>query len=197
MPGLVRLAVEEWAEDKKNTVAREILNFEELAIVVKHAVVSEHNLKLEFTFKEDSEGGGEPNVKKIKRGFDFGMAKLTTLITKVKHTFDLSYDDLKAKPHLIEPDDANIRMLEDEIIDTRELYKENAHKIAEKFLGTKFFPIEIRTKLWLALIDNKHKLTPKLYKYYSEVVDKKLKENETYGNSSLSRHDSNNFPKSG
>lgn len=181
VPGLVKLVVEESSEDRKNSVSREIMNFEELALVVKHAVVSENNLKLEFTFREENKTHGEPNIKKIKRGFDFGISKIATLITKVKHTFDLSYEELKSKPHLIEPDDANVRTLEDDIIDTKEIYKENAKKIAEKFLFTKFFPIEIRTKLWLALIDNKHKLTPKLYKYYTEIVDKKLKENEAFG----------------
>lgn len=177
-------------DDKKPVISREIINFEELALVIKHAVVSEHNLKLEFTFKDDeSDGRGEPNVKKIKsnrhllkEGFDFGISKLTTLISKMKISFDVSYEELKTKPHLIEPNDMDIRSLEDEVIDCRELYKESAKKHAEKFLGTKFFPIEIRTKLWVALIENKHKLTPKLFKYYAEAVDKKIKENEVFGN---------------
>lgn len=181
MPGLVKLLVEESSDDLKQMVSREIFNFEELALVIKHAVVSEHNLRLEFTFKEENNFKGDPQIKKIKRGFDFGISKIANLITKVKHSFDLSYEELKAKPHLIEPDDANIRMLEDEVIDSKELYKENARKVAEKFLMTKFFPIEIRTKIWMTLIENKHRINPKLYKYYAEAVDKKLLENEAFG----------------
>ena len=117
-----------------------------------------------------------------KGGFDFGISKLTNLITKVKHPFEISYDDLKAKPSLIECDDLNFKMLEQEIIESSDVFQDNAKKYAEKYLATKFFPIELRIKVWYSMIENKHRINPKLYKYYKETIDKKLKENDSFGN---------------
>lgn len=72
MPGLVKLTIEESSEDGSYKMAREIINYEELALAIKHAVVSEHSLRMEFTFREEDHNClGAPTVKKLKsRLFD-------------------------------------------------------------------------------------------------------------------------------
>lgn len=67
VPGLIKLVIEESSDDSNYMVNREILNYEELAMAIKHAVVSEHSLKMEFTFKEEDHNClGAPSVKKLK-----------------------------------------------------------------------------------------------------------------------------------
>lgn len=72
-------------------------------------------------------------------------------------------------------------MLEQEIIESSDVFQDNAKKYAEKYLSTKFFPIELRIKVWQSMIENKHRINPKLYKYYKETIDKKLVENDCFG----------------
>lgn len=114
-------------------------------------------------------------------GFEFGFSSLTNFLTKVKSPFETSYEDLKANPNLIEADDLNFKMLEQEIIENSNIFQGNARKCAEKYLTTKFFPIELRVKLWQNLIENTHKISQKLYKYYEGVISKKIKENDSFG----------------
>lgn len=113
------------------------------------------------------------------------MTKLSGLITKVKNSFDVTYEELKAKPQLMDADEAGLRFIDKEIVEAAEFSPENARKAGEKFLKGKFFPRDKRPALWPLLIENKHHINNKLYKCYSDMVDKRLKENDSYGIYSL------------
>lgn len=70
VPGLLSLVIEEFSEDYSHRVSKEIGNYEELALSIKNAVISEYNLKLIFTFKEEADASKEtPTPKKIKSRF--------------------------------------------------------------------------------------------------------------------------------
>lgn len=109
------------------------------------------------------------------------MTKLSGLITKVKNSFDVAYEELKAKPQLMDVDEAGLKFIDKEIMNISEFSLENSKKAAEKFLKGKFFPKDLRAKLWPLLIENKHHINKKLYKAYSDSVEKKMKENDSYG----------------
>jgi len=81
----------------------------------------------------------------------------------------------------MEADEAGIKMLEKEVLENADFFTDGSRKAAEKYLRSKFFPKELRAKLWPMLIENKHRVNKKLYKAYSDVVDKKLKEFDSYG----------------
>lgn len=109
------------------------------------------------------------------------MVAISSLINKVKKSMEVTYDELKAKPHLLETDDNNVKHLEKEVLKEVAYSPLAARKAAEAFLRSKLFPPSIRSKLWIALIENKHQINSKLYKPYLETIEKKLAENESYG----------------
>ncbi len=109
------------------------------------------------------------------------MGKIADILTKVKNTFDLSYEELRNKPHILDPDEASLKLLEKEVLEALAFSQESARKNAEKYLKSKFFPADQRLKLWLGLIENKANIGSKLFKCYAETVDKKVAENDNYG----------------
>ena len=109
------------------------------------------------------------------------MSRISSIISKVKGSFEVSYEELKSKPHLIEPDESSMKYIEKEIIELCSYSSDSARKNAEKYLKLKFFPADLRAKLWLSLVENKSQLNPKLFKLYSDTLEKKLSENENYG----------------
>lgn len=109
------------------------------------------------------------------------MGKLHKIINKVKSTFELSYEQLKAKPHVIEPDDQSVAFLNSEVLDQTIFSQDMARKAAEKYLKTKFFPPALRVNLWLALIKNNAHINTKLYDCYKEIIQKKLADNPNFG----------------
>lgn len=82
---------------------------------------------------------------------------------------------------MLDADESDLKFLEKEVLGNATFALDQARKNADKYLRRKFFPSEMSGKLWLALFENKHKLNPKLYKYYGDMVEKKLTENESFG----------------
>lgn len=67
------------------------------------------------------------------------------------------------------------------MVEAQAFSQEAARKSAEKYLKSKFFPADLRLKLWLGLLENKANIGPKLFKCYAEIVDKKVADNDNYG----------------
>lgn len=111
------------------------------------------------------------------------MNKLSGLISMVKNTFEVTYEELKVKPQLMDPDEAGLKHLEKDVIEAAEFSADGARKAADKYLKGKFFPRELRPKIWPLLMENKHHINSRLYKAYADSVDKKLKEDDSYGTS--------------
>lgn len=183
-PGLLKLIFEETGDENSEPVITEIKNYEDFSVKLKQAIIANSNIKIEFVFAEDPIKP-EGSVKKIKsnrqiliiENFDFGMGKLFMALVKSGP----SYEEIKAKPQLLEADDKDIKILEKDVLQASAYNPEGARKAAEKYLKTKFFPFDLRTKIWIGLQENKAHINSRLYKAYGEVIDKKLKDNENYG----------------
>ena len=49
--------------------------------------------------------------------FDFGMGKLSNLISKVKSSFEISYEELKLKPHILDVEEKDIKLIEKDVVE--------------------------------------------------------------------------------
>lgn len=96
---------------------------------------------------------------------------------------------MKKKPQILDTDEGDLKYLEREVLGNATFAVDQARKSGEKYLKKKFFPPEMRGKLWVALLENKHKLNPKLYKYYADLVEKKFTDNEHFGRVCVTEQD--------
>lgn len=99
----------------------------------------------------------------------------------------MSFQELKSKPQLLDCDDAQVKKLETDSLDMFPLSFETAKKNCEKFLKTKYFPAEIRGRLWPMAIENKASINPRFFKLYADLIIAKRKENEAFGSTVVIR----------
>lgn len=65
VPGLISLTIEEKGDDNGAVIPFKVQNYEDLAMRLRHALVSGNSIKMEFVFAEESRRN-PGKIKKIK-----------------------------------------------------------------------------------------------------------------------------------